>query len=80
MSLRSLSDEIQFHNLEMERQRRSALLLLQRQKRDVQRQLGRIPLPAAIGAAVIGGFVAQRLLKTLPSKRLLRFYLTWRTL
>ncbi|WP_346838935.1 hypothetical protein [Microbulbifer sp. SAOS-129_SWC] len=59
-------------------QRRSAVTLLQRQKTDLSRRLRALPLPAVMGLAVLGGFVAQRLSHRLPPSRLLHLYLTAR--
>lgn len=79
MSLRSLNKRIQYCSEEMDLQRRSAVALLQRQKMDLYQRLQRVPLPAAIGLAVVGGFIAQRLSHVLPPSRLFRLYLTARS-
>ncbi|WP_073275335.1 hypothetical protein [Microbulbifer donghaiensis] len=62
----------------MDRQRSCAQRLLNQQKSDFLQQVPTIPLPAAIGLAFVGGFVAERILKTSAPSRLWHYYLTWR--
>lgn len=78
MSLRALNKRIHSCSRDMDQQRRSAQRLLNQQKREFRQQLPSMPLPAAMGLAFIGGFVAERLFKTSAPSHLWHTYLTWR--
>ncbi|WP_323846884.1 hypothetical protein [Microbulbifer magnicolonia] len=76
----SLNERIQRCSQDMDKQRDCALVLLNRQKSDLDRRIEGIPLPAAIGLALVGGFLAQRLFRSPNPSRLFRLYLAWRAL
>lgn len=78
MSLRALNKRIQSCSREMDRQCSSAQRLLNQQKSEIRQQMPNIPLPAAIGLAFVGGFVAERFFKTSAPSHLWHLYLTWR--
>jgi len=77
MSLRLLNKRIRSCSREMEKQRRCALILLDRQKDDIHRQIHRVPLPVAIGLAFVGGFLVQRLVQFPAPSRLFRLARRW---
>ena len=78
MSLKQLTRKIQQRSGEMDRQCRSARSLLNQQKAELFQQASKIPLPAAMAVAFVGGFVAQRFVHTPMPSHLLRLFLTWR--
>lgn len=79
MSVRSLNRRIEHRSREMALQRRCALRLMRQQKDELSQQAKGIPLPAVLGLALAGGFVAERLSHTRAPSNLLRLYLAWRT-
>lgn len=80
MSFSQLNKQIEDCSREMEKQRRCVQALLNRQKSEIGRQAQRIPLPAAMGTALVGGFLLQRFLHAPTSSQMLRLFLTWRAL
>ncbi|MFC6922875.1 hypothetical protein [Microbulbifer taiwanensis] len=78
--MKALSEDIQRRSREMDRQRSSALVLLKRQKCELQQQVQKIPLPVMIGLALVGGFLTQRLFRTRVPSRAFRLFLRWRKL
>lgn len=62
----------------MDRQCLAAKELLHQQKNDLYQQASKIPLPAAMGVAFIGGFVAQRYLHAPNASLMYKMFLTWR--
>lgn len=80
MSLKYLNERIQRCSRDMDRQRGCAQLLLNQQKNDVVQLLQGLPLPTALGLALISGFLAQRILPSPKASHLFRLYLSWRSL
>ena len=78
MSLKQMTEEIQQRSEDMDRQCQTARELLNRQKSDLYRRASKIPLPAAMGAAFIGGFVAQRFLHKPSASFMYKAFLTYR--
>jgi hypothetical protein len=78
MSLRSLNRQIESHAVEMARQRRCALALMQQQKVQALTRVQRIPLPLAMGVAFAGGFILQKFFNTPAPRTLMNWYLTYR--
>jgi hypothetical protein len=78
MSLRHLNRRIDRCAEQMERQRLGALALMDRQHRDVRERARGIPIPVALGLAVVAGFVAERLVKSPKAAHALRLYSIWR--
>lgn len=72
MSLRLLNKRIRSCSREMEKQRRCALILLDRQKDDIRQQVRRVPLPVAIGLGFVGGFLVERLVRFPAPSRIFR--------
>lgn len=77
MSLRSLNRQIEHRSLEMARQRRCAVALIQQQKVQAAAQAKKIPLPLAMGAAFAGGFILQKFVNTPAPRTLMNWYLTY---
>lgn len=77
MSLRALSKRIQRCSQDMDRQRRCTQTLLIQQKSDFQQRVQKIPLPAMIGLALVGGFLAQRIFHVPLPTRMFRRLFTW---
>ncbi len=80
MSLSSLSKDIQHCSQDMDQQRLYARQLLNRQKNEFCQRLEKIPLPVAIGLALVGGFLSERIFHYPTSSQMFHLFLTWRAL
>ncbi len=78
MSLKHLNNRVAECCREMDRQRDAIVSLVDAQKGAIDQRARRIPLPLAMGAAAVAGFIAQRFFHSPTSNQLLRLYLTWR--
>lgn len=78
MSLKQLTREIQHRSEDMDRQCLAARELMHQQKSDLYQQASKIPLPAAMGAAFICGFLAQRYLHKPNASFMYKAFLAYR--
>lgn len=82
MSLRVLSKRIRNCSREMDQQRHDTQRLLKRQKDEICQRLQKIPLPAAIGLALVSGFLVQRIFR-LPMPippHMIPLFIKWQSL
>ncbi len=78
MSLKHLNSRISKCRQDMDLQRDAIVTLVSSQKSVIDREAKRIPLPVAIGGAMVAGFVAERFFRSPSSSQLFRAYMMWR--
>ncbi|WP_444899073.1 hypothetical protein ACJJIX_11005 [Microbulbifer sp. VAAC004] len=80
MSLRQLNREITQCRVDAEKQRRSALRLFDQQQRQINQQLGKIPIVAILGVAFAAGFITEKLWQLPHTSQIIQFALSMRVL
>ncbi|WP_299580143.1 hypothetical protein [uncultured Microbulbifer sp.] len=79
MSLRQLNKQIAQCRHDAEKQRRSALMLLGQQQKQVNQHLGNVPLPVILGLAFAAGFILEKIWQLPRTSQMIQLALSLRT-
>ncbi|WP_143729295.1 hypothetical protein [Microbulbifer sp. GL-2] len=79
MSLKILNKQIEECRQDAEKQRRSAIRLINQQQREASKQLRAIPLPAMLGLAFAAGFIIEKLWQLPRTSQIVQLMLSMRT-
>lgn len=78
MSVKHLNKRIQDCTRDMDRQRRSVLALIGQEKQSVRQHVEEIPMPVLLGAALVSGFLVERLWHYPNTSQLIRLAIAYR--
>ncbi|WP_444902242.1 hypothetical protein ACJJIG_05170 [Microbulbifer sp. SSSA007] len=79
MSLRTLNKQIEQCRHDTEKQRRSALHLINQQQQQAHQLLSSIPVPVMLGLAFAAGFITEKLWRLPRTSQIVQLMLSLRT-